>query len=137
MPSTLVDSGPLIALFDGTDRHHVRVKSFLKGFRGSLVTTWPVLTEVCHFSDFSTDCQLDFLRGVQRGAITIADLDCAALDRMIGLVEKYRDRPMNLADASLVVVAHTTDVRHVVSIDSDFDIYRLPDGGKLRNLLRR
>ena len=136
MRSTLVDSGPLIALFDGSDRHHARVKAFLKGFKNLLMTTWPVITEVCHLLDFNTDCQLDFLRWVQRGAITIVDLNLVALEQMIALIEKYRDRPMDLADASLVVLAHTNDMRHIASIDSDFDIYRLPDGGRLKNLLR-
>lgn len=44
----LIDTGPLVAWLDRRDRDHARVSAFLAGFRGRLLTTWPVLTEVCH-----------------------------------------------------------------------------------------
>jgi predicted nucleic acid-binding protein len=132
----LVDSGPLIALFDASDRHHGRVLRFLSGFRHGLLTTWPVLTEVCHLLRFSVDAQLDFLRWVERGGVEIAQIENPAIARIIALTEKCRDRPMDLADASLVVLALATGVRKILSLDSDFDIYRLPDRGRLVNLLK-
>jgi hypothetical protein len=126
----------LIALFDSSDKHHLRVKAFLRGFKGTLLTTWPVLTEVCHLLDFSIQSQLDFLRWIRRGAVGVEGLDHQALDDIIALVDKYHDRPMDLADASLLVLALRDGIRHIVSVDSDFDIYRLPDKTKLKNLLK-
>jgi uncharacterized protein len=136
MRNVLVDSGPLIALFDRSDNHHVRVKAFLRAFKGVLLTSWPVLTEVCHLLDFSAQCQLDFLRWVQRGGVTVEGLDHQALDEIIALMDKYHDRPMDLADASLLVLALRNGIRHIISVDSDFEIYRLSDKSRLKNLLK-
>ena len=43
----------------------------------------------------------------------------------------YRDRPMDLADASLVALAETAGYTRIFSIDSDFYVYRLADGSAL------
>jgi len=132
----IVDSGPLIALFDSSDREHTRLKAFFASCDAVVVTTWSVVTEVCHMLSYSVNRQLAFLNWIQRGALEIADLPANAIARIIELTEKYRDRPMDLADASLVVLAMQTGIRDIISLDSDFDIYRLPDKGRLRNLLR-
>lgn len=136
MPSTLVDSGPLIALFDSSDHHHASTLAFMGEFRGGLITTWPVITEVCHLLNFSVDVQLNFLRWVQRGGLEIAEIEGVVIDRIIALTEKYRDRPMDLADASLVILAMKTGTREILSLDADFDIYRLPDKSRLTNVLQ-
>ena len=49
MKNTLVDAGPLIALFDKSDQFHTIAVAFLKGFRGKLLTTWPVVTETSFY----------------------------------------------------------------------------------------
>lgn len=85
---------------------------------------------------FRKEVQLDFLSWVERGAIKLFDLPQTELTQMIGLMDKYSDRPMDFADASLVTLAMYTGIRTILSIDSDFDIYRLPDRTRLRNLLR-
>jgi uncharacterized protein len=54
---------------------------------------------------------------------------------MIVYTEKYRDRPMDLADASLVALATQMGLSDIVSIDSDFDIYELPNKSRLKNKL--
>jgi len=132
----IADSGPLIALFDSSDSEHGRLKDFFASCNGVVTTTWPVVTEVCHMLSYSVNRQLAFLNWIQRGALDIADLPANAIAEMIALTEKYRDRPMDLADASLVVLAMQTGIRNIISLDSDFDIYRLPDKGRLKNLLR-
>ena len=50
---------------------------------------------------------------------------------MAGLMEKYRDQPMDLGDASIVVVADTLGTKQVFTLDQDFHIYRLNDGSAL------
>jgi predicted nucleic acid-binding protein len=132
---TLVDTGPLVALFDVTDHDHQQVQAFLEGYRGQLVTTWLVVGEVHHLLDFSVDRQLAFLAWAKRGGMQIEDLDHSAFDTLHALTAKYRDRPMDLADASLMAVAMSTGIRDILSLDLDFDIYRLPDKKRLRNLL--
>jgi predicted nucleic acid-binding protein len=136
VPRTLADAGPLIALFDRDDKYHPRVLEFLKTFDGVILTTWPVVTEVCHLLDFSVDAQLAFLTWINRGGLIIEDLGMSALDEILALTQKHRDLPMDLADASLVVLAARKGIEHILSLDSDFYIYRLPDKeGSFNNLL--
>src|SRR5690606_7006142 len=132
----IVDAGPLLALFNPADRHHQACVSFLRGNEVSLVTAWPVLTEVMHLLRYSVDAQLRLLSWIDRGGLAIAELEQGCIAAVAGLIDKYRDRPMDLADASVVQLAVQTGCREVLSIDSDFDIYRLPDGAWLANPLR-
>ncbi len=134
--TALIDSGPLIALFDRRDRHHSKVLHFLKAYRGKLLTTWPVLTEVSHILDFNLQVQLDFLRWVERGAVEIYTLQEEHLAHIIEMMEKYTDIPMDLADATLMYAAQSERIDKIISIDSDFDIYRTLKNGTLINLLK-
>lgn len=135
MRNTLIDAGPLIALFDRSDRYHLRVKNFLKTYRGHLHATWPVLTEACHLLDFSPSAQVHLLEWIHRGGIRIFPLPSASLKRIIALSKKYSDVPMDLADASLVVAAEELDIREIISIDRDFFIYRTSKKHPLLNIL--
>ena len=120
----LIDSGPLIALFDGSDKYHKKVKNFLKNYNGRLLTTWPVLTEVSHLLDFNLQVQLDFLKWVDLGGLEIYDISQKDLSSIIDMMQNYTNVPMDLADATLMYAAHRENIREIVSIDSDFDIYR-------------
>ena len=133
--TTLIDSGPLIALFDRGDRYHERVKAFLKTYDGKLLTTWSVLTEVSHMLDFNLHAQLDFLRWVELGGVYLYEISQKELLDIIEMMQKYSNIPMDLADASLMYVAHKEGIETIVSIDSDFDIYRTLKKGFLKNLL--
>jgi predicted nucleic acid-binding protein len=124
MQSTLVDAGPLIALFDKSDSYHTRAVSFLKQSQGLLITTWPVITEVSHMLDFSTKTQINFLKWINRGGLQIFDLEFYHLIRMIELSEKFTDVPMDLADATLIVASEAKGISKIASIDSDFYVYR-------------
>ncbi len=135
MVNTLIDAGPLIALFDKDDQFHEKVKEFLKTFHGHLITTWPVLTEVTHLLDFNVNVQIDFLKWIQREAVKIVNLDNIHLARIIELTEKYSDVPMDLADASLMVIAENEKIKNIITIDSDYHIYRTNKKLKLTNLL--
>lgn len=133
MQSALVDSGPLIALFDRDDRYHAPVKTYLAKARLKLVTTWPVLTEVCAIlPEGAAD---DFIEFVCRGGLKVAQLEADDLSVMLALRRKYADRPMDFADASLVAIALRDDEDRIVSLDSDFEIYRLAGKKRFRNLL--
>ena len=124
MQSMLVDAGPLIALFDKSDHYHERAVSFLKKHQGLLITTWPVITEVSHMLDFSTKTQINFLTWINRGGLQIFDLEFYHLIRIIELTEKFKDVPMDFADATLIVASEAKGINTVASIDSDFYIYR-------------
>ena len=60
MQKTLIGSGSLIALFDKSDSYHIKVLNFLKSYKGTLVTSLAVVTEVSHMLDFNLQVQIDF-----------------------------------------------------------------------------
>jgi uncharacterized protein len=124
MQSTLVDAGPLIALFDKSDSYHEKAVSFLKRSQGYLITTWPVITEVSHMLDFSVQTQINFLKWINRGGLQIFELEFYHLIRLIELSEKFNDVPMDLADATLIVASEAKGITKIAIVDSDFYIYR-------------
>jgi len=132
----LVDSGPLIALFDGSDKYHSDVKTYLQTFQGILVTTWSVLTEVSHMLDFNLNVQLDFLKWIELGGLEVYEIPQDEIGSIREMMTTYTNVPMDLADATLMYVAHTENIKEILSIDSDFDIYRTLKSGFLDNVLR-
>jgi uncharacterized protein len=124
MKRCLIDAGPIIALFDKDDKFHGSIKEFLKGYEGFLYTTWPVITEVLHMLDFSVDTQINFLKWIKRGALDVKQINIEDISRIIDLSEKYSDVPMDFADASLIIVSESENIKEIISIDSDYYIYR-------------
>lgn len=137
VPSTLADSGPLIALFAADEADHRRVERFFREHRLRYVTTWPVVAEVCAILSRSPPLVMNFLEWLVRGGLEVVDLVPADLPAMLALLRKYADLPLDLADASLVVLAERTGRDTVISLDSDFEVYRLHGKRAFRNLLAR
>jgi predicted nucleic acid-binding protein len=125
----LVDTGPLVALFDPRDRQHARCVNALEEMREPIVTTTPVLTEAFHMlgpASIGSDRLREF---VEAGGLSIWFLDRPALTRAFELMELYADHPMDLADASLVTAAEALGTRRVFTIDrKDFETYRVRRG---------
>ncbi len=125
----LVDTGPLVALFDPQDGQHVRCVRTLKSVREPLVTTIPVLTEAFHMlgpASIGSDRLRDFVAG---GGLSVWFFERATLTRAFELMESYADRPMDLADASLVTAAEALGTRRVFTIDrNDFETYKVRRG---------
>jgi predicted nucleic acid-binding protein len=122
--SIVVDAGPLVALFKRRDRDHARVSRFLRMSQCALLTTWPVMTEAWHL--IGEAARLPFMRWAVGGGIAVLELGPDDGSAMLALLEKYRDRPMDLADASLVVLAERLGITEILTIDrADFDVYRL------------
>jgi len=131
----IVDAGPLIALFDKDDKYHNSVIKFLKTFDGQLITSWPAITEVTHLLSFNVNVQIDFLEWLKREAVTIVNLENIHLERIIQLSKKYSDVPMDLADSSLIVIAELTNITEIITIDSDYYIYKTKNKKSLNNIL--
>lgn len=121
----LVDAGPLVALIHADDRHHAPCKEALKSITEPLVTVWPALTEAMYLLGFSSSAQDALWRLLEGEAVKILPLDTADLSRMRELMRKYRDLPMDLADAALVRVAERDKISRIFTIDRrDFELYR-------------
>lgn len=134
MKNTLVDAGPLIALFDKDDIYHQQILEFLKSYNGHLYTTWPVITETLHMLSFSTEVQLDFLSWLDRGGLRVLNFDQSILKRVIDLTKKYNDAPVDFADASLLAASEREDIKDIISIDSDFNVYKTKKNTFLNNI---
>jgi uncharacterized protein len=119
-----VDSGPLVALFDPSDFHHQRAKEFFAApaLRGFVTTS--VISEVTHLLSFRDDTPVNFLRWLRRGPFEVVDV-AADLDRIIELMAKYANVPMDFADATVVAASERQGIRDVATLDEDFLVYRL------------
>lgn len=136
--TVLVDSGPLLALFNRTDHWHDRVAIWLSiNPQVKLITTWPVMTEVCAMlaRRIHNEAALDFLRWAQRGAISCDAPVQASLATVLQISVRFASLPFDLADASIAEAASRLKIRHILSVDSDFDVYRDPAGEALTNVL--
>jgi uncharacterized protein len=125
----LVDTGPLVALFDPKDTHHARCQKILKAIREPLCTTVAVLTEAFHMLEpqsIGSDRLREF---IAKSALSVWFFEHVSLTRAFELMELYADRPMDLADASLVVAAEALESRKIFTIDrDDFATYRVRRG---------
>jgi predicted nucleic acid-binding protein len=84
--------------------------------------------------DFNVNAQLDFYEWVMHKGVIISDINQNDMVRIVELTSKYADLPMDFADATLVITAEKTGIREIISLDKDFDIYRLPGREQIRNV---
>ena len=121
----LLDTGGLVSLLDRRQRRHREFVDFFEGWDGEVLSTEAVLTEATHLlarvRGGAMRC-LDFF--LHAGAVLVPS-DIATLQRCRALMDKYRDVPMDYADATLVVLAEDFDTAVVLTTDTrDFSIYR-------------
>jgi predicted nucleic acid-binding protein len=135
MNKILIDSGPLIALFDSSDKFHKKTVAFIKENSSSLITTIASITETLHLLDFNRNAQLDFIEWIIRGGVEIADISNSDFRRIKELTEKYRDLPMDFADSCLVYLAERLSIHTIATIDRDFSVYRIKGKRTFKTLL--
>jgi predicted nucleic acid-binding protein len=126
---TLVDTGPLVALFDPKDGEHARCVATLETLAQPLCTTVPVLTEAFHILDPASRGSFALRAFVSKRGLSVWWLDPSSCRRAFELMERYADHPMDLADASLIVAAESLGTRRIFSLDRrDFRAYRVRRG---------
>jgi len=135
MKKILIDSGPLIALFDSSDKYHQEAVDFIKTNKYPLATTLASITETLHLLDFNRNAQIDFLEWVHRGAVEIHNIENSDFKRLRELTEKYRDLPMDFADSCLVYLAEKLNLNTIATIDRDFTIYRIQGRRRFKMVL--
>ena len=123
--AVLVDAGPLVALLDRGDAHHDECLAALRRIEEPLVTVWPAFTEAMYLLNFPGAGQMALWDLVETGALRLAPLDELDVPRLRALMTKYRDLPMDLADAALVRVAEREKVPRIFTLDRrHFRLYR-------------
>jgi hypothetical protein len=121
----LVDAGPLIALIHEDDDEHQRCREAFAAMNEPLGTVWPAVAEAMHLLSFSSRAQEALWEMIEAGAVEILPLGIDDVPRMKELMRKFRDLPMDLADAALVRVAERERLRRIFTLDRrDFQIYR-------------
>lgn len=132
-PRGLIDTGALLALLDRDDRWHAPCVEAFAQARLPLATTAAVLTELFHLLGPSRRDQAAAWQLLRSGAIqvhAIADVDLPSLQAMM---ERYRDRPMDFADATLVHLGSQLGLADILTIDhNDFETYRMSGRRKFR-----
>jgi uncharacterized protein len=134
----IADTGFWLALANARDRHHALARRALATVHEPLVTTWPVLTETCHLlvSKLGPVSSARFIESGRDGAFEVFSLERAHLVRMGELMHQYPDLPMDLADASLVLLAEELGSGRIFSTDNrDFRTYRWKNRRPFKNLL--
>lgn len=120
-----MDAGPLVAVLHEADRNHDRCVAILRSIREPIGSVWPVITEAMCLLRFSWESQDALWNLIATEAILLMALRQVDAPRMWELMQKYRDLPMDLADAALVRVAEREGIRRVFTIDRrGFSLYR-------------
>jgi predicted nucleic acid-binding protein len=122
----LIDTGAIIALLDRSDRWHQPCTDAFGQLRLPLFTSEAVLTELFHLvGDDSRQVRAAW-KFVRSGALTISPINDADLPPLDVLMNQYRDRPMDFADATLVHIAEREALSLILTIDhDDFETYRI------------
>lgn len=137
MTRWLIDTGPLVAYVDGADPAHGAVSRHLDRFKGRLHTTAAVLAEAMYLVSGNEDgpaVLAEFL--MSTGTSIAAMTEPGQLEEAVRLMRRYRDTPMDYADATLVMLANDLDVADIVTLDRrGFRTYRLENRSAFRLVL--
>lgn len=127
MPGILVDTGPLVALFESENERHRDTCKWLKaiGKRSKLCSALPCVTEALFLLGPNVDCQGALLDWVASGAVSLYEPSSAGLRRAAELMREYGDLPMDFADALLVAAAEDLKLENIATFDRGFLVYRI------------
>ncbi len=127
----LIDTGAILSILDIGERWHKLCLDAFNKLRLPALTSEAVLTEVFHLVKRSR-AEVETVWGLLRsGAVTLASIDHSELQHVHALMSRYRDRPMDFADGTLVYLAERESLPVILTIDQDdFETYRI--AGKRR-----
>jgi uncharacterized protein len=115
--ATVLDTGPIAASLNASDRRHAECVQFLTTLSGRRLLPSPVLTEVCWLLERWPTVEAAFLDEVVRGTFELVHLAPADLTRMGELVRDYADFPLGAVDASVLAVAERFGVDRIATLD--------------------
>lgn len=130
----LFDTGPMLAILDRRDPHHGRCLEALREHHHELlVSTWACFTEAMHLlgriGGFSYQDALWTM--FYTGAMAVRDLTPHDVERSRQFMEQYADTPMDFADATLLSLAESLNIRSIFTLDQGFRFFKLADGSVL------
>jgi predicted nucleic acid-binding protein len=124
METFLTDSGPLVALLNHRDEHHEWAREQFKHFSAPLLTCEGAITEATHMLQFDGLPPWGVLELIERKIVSVPFNLESHFDRVLSLMKKYADTPMDFVDACLVAMTEEKRECKLLTLDSDFRIYR-------------
>ena len=129
----LVDTGPIVAILSSSDEHHEDCVQQLQTLKGTLLTCWPVLTEVAWLLRAHPLAINALLTSLTSGPFRLADLGEGDLPGITAILRRYQDLKIQLADAALLHLANREGIETVFTLDRrDFGVLRLARNRRLR-----
>lgn len=131
--AALVDTGALLAILDRDDPWHARCVDAFEALQLPLLTSTAVLTELFHLIGSSRRDVAAAWQFLRAGVVTIGEIGDEDLGALEKLMDRYHDRPMDLADATLVFLAERESLTTILTVDNDdFDTYRISGRKRFR-----
>ncbi len=124
MSEIIIDTGPIVALLNKRDRFHEWARETLDGLSPPLLTCEPVLAEASYIVRKLEGGPAAVLDLVTRGVLELPFRVEHELLALRTLITKYASVPMSLADACLVRMAEMRPRAAILTLDSDFAVYR-------------
>jgi predicted nucleic acid-binding protein len=124
MTGAIVDTGPLVAFFDRAEQHHRWAAERFNELDAPLLVCEPVIAEAMYLLARYPKAQDAVLELIRNGALSVAFRIDEHVDALRKLLQKYRDAPMSLADACIVRMSEIHERHAVLTLDSDFLVYR-------------
>lgn len=135
----IVGRGFWLALANRKDPYHPSAQTLFKQLKEEqFITTWCVITETCYLMQnrMGVDAPTSFIHKISTGSLSVFELKPEHCPRVEELMKQYRDLPMDLADASLVILAEHLGHGRILSVDQrDFNTYRWKNTHPFENLL--
>jgi predicted nucleic acid-binding protein len=120
----IADTGPLVAYLDRAERNHAWALERIRELDPPLLVCEPVLAEAMYLLGDLPKAREVLFDLLDNGALRVAFQLEEHVAELRALHRKYRDRPMSLADACIVRMAELFDEHRVLTLDSDFAVYR-------------
>jgi uncharacterized protein len=125
MKRILVDTGPLVAILSSTDQHHEICVDTLRHLPGPLLSCWPVITEAAWLLRAYPKAVEQLLRSADGHFLELLPLAGAEAKALAEVMKTYADIQPQLADATLVYLAHREGIDTIFTLDRrDFSVYR-------------
>lgn len=125
----LIDTGPLVALFDRKDPLHSVCVKRLEKIKEPMITSMAVLAEAFHILTPESQGANGLCEFIEKGGLQIDFMDLNLLFISFELMQTYRDQSMDLADATLIALAQNHRTFKIFTLDeNDFSTYRIKKG---------
>ncbi len=120
----MLDTGVIVALLDRSERNHRACVEIVSELAAPLVTCEAVVAEACYLLRGVRGAPDAVLANVEKGIFQVPFQLNTAVEAIRALMKRYASVPMDLADACLVHLADVLETGAILTLDSDFAVYR-------------